>query len=85
MIILNKILQIAESMADKPRKVSYSDEVTVELRKELVNLREEVARLHKEDETRQQKSDSIEKELKELRVSAKNMNLEVAMLKEKLM
>ena len=84
MIILNKILQIAESMADKPRKVSYSDEVTVELRKELVNLREEVARLHKEDETRQQKSDSIEKELKELR-SAKNMNLEVAMLKEKLM
>ena len=54
--------QIVEIMADRAKRVSYSDKVSVELRKELVNLHEEIARLYKEDETRQNKSNAMEKE-----------------------
>ena len=54
--------QIVEIMADRAKRVSYSDKVSVELRKELVNLHEEIARLYKEDETSQNKSNAMEKE-----------------------
>ena len=77
-------LFIAENMAAKPRKVSYSDEVVKDLRKELVNLREEISRLYKEDELKQQKINTVATQLKESLESGVNMANELSQLKEQL-